>query len=103
MAWYIIRYSPDKFDQSQDNTMYAQVGDIIKFGRVRFRIRRLVLGNEEETSKNVDFYELGGEDFTFHPKEEEESDMKINDQEGELNTINLPEPNFQRNVGRSQH
>lgn len=44
--------------------MYAGVGDIIKFGRVRFRIRRLVLGNETETEENTDYYEMGGEDWS---------------------------------------
>lgn len=43
--------------------MYAAVGDIIKFGRVRFRVRRLVLGNEGENDENTDYYEMGGEDW----------------------------------------
>lgn len=63
MAWYIVRYNQDKFDRKFDNQMYASVGDIIKFGRVRFRIRRLVLCNEGETDENTDYYEMGGEDW----------------------------------------
>jgi hypothetical protein len=38
--------------------MYVEVGDIIKFGRVRFRVRSLVLKNFNENEKNTDYYNL---------------------------------------------
>jgi hypothetical protein len=38
--------------------MYVEVGDIIKFGRVRFRVRCLVLKNFNENEKNTDYYNL---------------------------------------------
>ena len=38
--------------------MYVEVGDIIKFGRVRFRVRSLVLKNFNENDKNTDYYNL---------------------------------------------
>ena len=38
--------------------MYVEVGDIIKFGRVRFRVRSLVLNNFNENKKNTDYYNL---------------------------------------------
>lgn len=63
MAWFIVRYNQDKYDPKYDNQMYIEVGDVIKFGRVRFRVRRLVLENDGETDQNVDYYELGGEDY----------------------------------------
>lgn len=36
--------------------MYVEVGDIIKFGRVRFRVRVLVLNNLNENDRNTDYY-----------------------------------------------
>ena len=56
--------------------MYAGVGDIIKFGRVRFRIRRLVLGNDNETEENTDYYGMGGEDWSA-PVHDDDNDLVV--------------------------
>lgn len=47
MAWFIVRTSSDKHFPGETNRYYLKVGDIIKFGRVRFKIRKLVLEQEE--------------------------------------------------------
>lgn len=51
--------------------MYVEVGDIIKFGRVRFRVRILVLKNFNETEKNTDYYNLQAGEQEFQKKEQE--------------------------------
>lgn len=47
MAWHIVRYTPDKLSPKETNRFYVGLGDIIKFGRVRFRIRKLCLSEED--------------------------------------------------------
>ena len=49
MAWFVVRYSQDKYKPQENNKMYVELGDIIKFGRVRFRIRKLCLNYEDES------------------------------------------------------
>lgn len=42
MVWQIVRYSQDwQHNLYSDNIAYLEEGDIIKFGRVRFKIRKL--------------------------------------------------------------
>ena len=49
MAWFVVRYQQDKYNPKENNRMYVELGDIIKFGRVRFRIRKLCLNYEDES------------------------------------------------------
>jgi hypothetical protein len=41
MIWQIIRFTEDTFNPGEFNRYYCEEGDIIKFGRVRFKIRKL--------------------------------------------------------------
>jgi hypothetical protein len=52
MAWYVVRYQQDKYNLKENNRMYVGLGDIIKFGRVRFRIRKLCLNYEDESHES---------------------------------------------------
>lgn len=49
MAWYIVRYNQDKLVSNEFNRFYLEQGDIIKFGRVRFRIRDLKITAKEDS------------------------------------------------------
>ena len=51
MAWHVVRYTPDKFNSREENRFYCSQGDIIKFGRVRFRIRKLRI-NDNDCTEN---------------------------------------------------
>ena len=51
MAWFVVRYSQDKYNPKENNKTYVGLGDIIKFGRVRFRIRKLCLNYEDESAE----------------------------------------------------
>jgi hypothetical protein len=51
MAWQIVRYTPDNLNPGETNRFYVALGDIIKFGRVRFRIKQMQIeepGEEHE-------------------------------------------------------
>ena len=48
MAWLIVRYNQDWIIPNDENVYYCEKGDIIKFGRVRFKIRTLVIDPENE-------------------------------------------------------
>ena len=53
MAWFVVRYYADKYQPSESNKFYVEQGDIIKFGRVRFKIRKLeMLQNFDDDSGN---------------------------------------------------
>lgn len=56
MAWFVVRYQQDKYNLKENNKIYCDHGDIIKFGRVRFRIRKLSINYDEgdESSKFED-------------------------------------------------
>ena len=54
MAWYVVRYTIDKLNTNETNRFYLILGDIVKFGRVRFRIRKLVLHPEDESEEEND-------------------------------------------------
>jgi len=51
MAWHVVRYTPDKLNPREENRFYCVQGDIIKFGRVRFRIRKLRI-NDGDCTEN---------------------------------------------------
>ena len=38
MAWFVVRYQQDKYNPKENNRMYVDLGDIIKFGRVNFKV-----------------------------------------------------------------
>jgi hypothetical protein len=48
MAWQIVRYTNDKLNPSLSNRFYVGLGDIIKFGRVRFRIKKMQMDGSED-------------------------------------------------------
>lgn len=48
MAWLVVKYNQDKFPPHDDNIYYVQKGDIIKFGRVRFKIRELKINRTSD-------------------------------------------------------
>lgn len=54
MAWLVVRYNQDNLFPSEDNVYYIEKGDIIKFGRVRFKVREMLIqglgseSNEDE-------------------------------------------------------
>jgi hypothetical protein len=51
MGWQIVRYHKDWINTQYENIFYCEEGDIIKFGRVRFKIRKLrIQENDEESS-----------------------------------------------------
>ena len=56
MAWFIVRYSQAKeFGSTQDfenNRFFVEEGDIIKFGRVRFKIRKLKILDTDSSEEN---------------------------------------------------
>ena len=54
MAWHVVRYTQDKYNPKENNRMYVQQGDIIKFGRVRFRMRKLCLNHVSCCGANDD-------------------------------------------------
>lgn len=43
MAWLVVRYQQDVMYPNEDNIYYVEKGDIIKFGRVRFKVRELMI------------------------------------------------------------
>lgn len=47
MAWYIVRYNHDMLHPNEVNRFYIDEGDIIKFGRVRFRVRKLKIEDDD--------------------------------------------------------
>lgn len=73
--------------------MYVEVGDIIKFGRVRFRVRTLVLKNFNENEKNIDYYNLLPEEQEFQKIIEEnvidETDESKNNTQENLGGFNM--------------
>jgi hypothetical protein len=52
MAWHIVRYTQDLYFPKEQNRFYLLQGDIVKFGRVRFRIRKLNLNLIESSGSN---------------------------------------------------
>ena len=48
MAWLVVRYSQDWINPNDENVYYCEKGDIIKFGRVRFKIRSLVIELDQQ-------------------------------------------------------
>ncbi len=52
MAWHIVRYSPDKLNPNESNRFYVGKSDIIKFGRVRFRIKKLNIDDGQANPHN---------------------------------------------------
>lgn len=52
MAWQVVRFTQDKFNPKQDNKFYCKETDIIKFGRVRFRIRKLRINHDDKTESD---------------------------------------------------
>ena len=48
MAWFVVRYQQDKHNAKENNKIYCDFGDIIKFGRVRFRIRKLCINYDDD-------------------------------------------------------
>lgn len=54
MAWLVVRYNQDWIYPTEDNIYYIEKGDIIKFGRVRFKVREMSIqgigvdSNEED-------------------------------------------------------
>ena len=56
MAWFVVRYYADKYQPGCSNKFYVEQGDIIKFGRVRFKIRKLVMQEEDEIGSNESGY-----------------------------------------------
>lgn len=65
MAWYIVRYNQDKLQPSEYNKFYIEQGDIIKFGRVRFRVRKLKIEDDKDSSDEKD--ENGSKTIFSHP------------------------------------
>ena len=64
MAWYVVRYSHAKIgrDEKETNKFYVNEGDIIKFGRVRFKVRQLKIKDDEfEVSSESNYYNYGRE------------------------------------------
>lgn len=53
MAWNVVRFSNDLYQPGQCNRYYVKQGDIIKFGRVRFKIRKLTLDGRDDQN-NID-------------------------------------------------
>lgn len=49
MAWFVVRYYPDKYQPQENNKFYVEEGDIIKFGRVRFKIRKLRIQDRDSS------------------------------------------------------
>lgn len=43
MAWRVVRYQQDPLHPNEENIYYIEKGDIIKFGRVRFKVRELMI------------------------------------------------------------
>jgi hypothetical protein len=43
MAWLVVRYQQDIMYPNEENIYYVEKGDIIKFGRVRFKVRELMI------------------------------------------------------------
>ena len=54
MGWQIVRYNRDWINPQYDNVYYCEEGDIIKFGRVRFKIRKLRIQGDEPDSQIED-------------------------------------------------
>ncbi len=54
MAWHVVRYSPDKLNSREENRFYCTQGDIIKFGGVRFRIRKLRINDNDSSEYDQD-------------------------------------------------
>jgi hypothetical protein len=52
MAWLVVKYNHDKFPPHDENVYYVQKGDIIKFGRVRFKIRELKLNRSTDSASS---------------------------------------------------
>jgi hypothetical protein len=52
MAWLVIKYNQDWLPPHEENVFYVEKGDIIKFGRVRFKVRELKINQHtpEESS-----------------------------------------------------
>jgi hypothetical protein len=59
MAWLVVRYQQDWMYPNEENIYYIEKGDIIKFGRVRFKVRELMIqglgvdSNEEAISHHL--------------------------------------------------
>lgn len=56
MAWLVVKYNQDWIPPHEENVYYVQKGDIIKFGRVRFKIRELKInrsGNLEDSEDAI--------------------------------------------------
>ena len=58
MAWFIVRYSTAMIgNEVEHNRFYVEEGDIIKFGRVRFKIRKLrILDDDDESESDYGSY-----------------------------------------------
>lgn len=59
MAWFIVRYSTAMIgNEVEQNRFFVEEGDIIKFGRVRFKIRKLrILGSDLSESEYSNYTE----------------------------------------------
>jgi len=54
MAWIIVKYTQDILYPNETNRYYLTQGDIIKFGRVRFRLRKLHIEDDYDSSEDRD-------------------------------------------------
>jgi hypothetical protein len=59
MAWFVVRHYADKYQPSESNKFYVEQGDIIKFGRVRFKIRKLRIREKDEDNYSHDSLDMG--------------------------------------------
>lgn len=54
MAWLVVKYNQDWLPPHEENVYYVEKGDIIKFGRVRFKIRELKINRSAEGESEED-------------------------------------------------
>ena len=54
MAWLVVKYNQDWIPPHEENVYYVEKGDIIKFGRVRFKIRELKINRSQEGEYSED-------------------------------------------------
>lgn len=75
MAWHIVRYNQDRLYPNEYNRFYIEEGDIIKFGRVRFRVRKLEIEDDEESSSESN--ENGNKIFSNVNTQEENQGIEM--------------------------
>ena len=73
MAWYIVRYNHDMLHPNEVNRFYIDEGDIIKFGRVRFRVRKLKIEDDDSSSSERE----DGSKIFSHPNTNEALDNEM--------------------------